>query len=139
MRQAFHRQCLRCKDQLEFKRKVIVKAFQRQFISNSNAIPAIDSTHPSPLVYGYRTKITPHFEIPRSRSKDAEGQHPQDIGFVEKGRRRILDIEGAFLYSGTSSHNRMCHCNGPIERWSQRTKSACEREGLQKGGYYSST
>ena len=81
-------------DQLEFKRNIIAKAFKRYFGSETNPIPRIDPTHPSPLEYGYRTKITPHFDIPRSRSKEAEGQSPQEIGFVEKGRRRILDIEG---------------------------------------------
>src|SRR5208282_699157 len=131
---------LMCKDQLEFKRTVILKAFQRQFIPNSRAIPDIDATHPSPLVYGYRTKITPHFEIPRSRSKDAEGQYPQEIGFVEKGRRRILDIEGVFYFvSGTSLHDRVCHCNRPIKRWSDPTKSPRETEVIQERGNYSST
>jgi hypothetical protein len=47
------------------------------------------------LVYGYRTKITPHFDIPKSKVKGGEGQHPEEIGFVEKGRKRILDIEGS--------------------------------------------
>jgi len=82
------------KDQLEFKKNTITKAFQRYFGSNLAAIPPVDSTHPSPLLYGYRTKITPHFEIPRSRSKESQGQCPTEIGFLEKGRRRILDIEG---------------------------------------------
>jgi len=82
------------KDQLEFKKNTIAQAFRRYFGSNLTAIPPVDSTHPSPLLYGYRTKITPHFEIPRSRSKESQGQCPTEIGFLEKGRRRILDIEG---------------------------------------------
>jgi hypothetical protein len=80
-------------DQLEFKRNIIVKAFERYFGTQSPLIPSIDPTHGSPLQYSYRTKITPHFEIPRSRKETIE-QSPKEIGFVEKGRRRILDIEG---------------------------------------------
>jgi tRNA (uracil-5-)-methyltransferase len=82
-------------DQLDFKRTTIVKAFKRYFVADDPSIPEVSDTHPSPLQYGYRTKITPHFDIPRSRSKGAEPQSPKEIGFVEKGRRRILDIEGS--------------------------------------------
>lgn len=70
-----------------------MKAFKRYF-SDSELVSEVDPTNPSPLEYGYRTKITPHFEIPRSRSKDAEPQKPKEIGFDEKGRSRIVDIEG---------------------------------------------
>jgi tRNA/tmRNA/rRNA uracil-C5-methylase (TrmA/RlmC/RlmD family) len=80
-------------DQLEFKREVITKAFKRYSGSNDSRMCDVDSTHPSPKDYGYRTKITPHFDMPRSAAKNG-GQLPGDIGFVEKGRRRILDIEG---------------------------------------------
>src|SRR5271156_5030394 len=80
-------------DQLDFKRNTIVKAFRRYFGPESTTVPEIDHTHPSPLQYGYRTKITPHFEVPRSKGKDGPGEIPDTIGFVEKGRKRLLDIE----------------------------------------------
>ena len=89
-----HAAILTHQDQLEFKRDIISKAFQRNTASYPSAISKIKPTHPSPIVYGYRTKITPHFEIPRSRGKAGDGEYPKEIGFVEKGRRRILDIEG---------------------------------------------
>jgi tRNA (uracil-5-)-methyltransferase len=79
---------------LDFKREVIAKAFQRYLSEDRSSQFKIDPTHPSPKEYGYRTKITPHFDIPRSFRKDSQGTCPADIGFVEKGRRRILDIEG---------------------------------------------
>ena len=82
-------------DQLEFKRSIIIKAYQRYFGTQAPLIPTIDPTHGSPLQYNYRTKITPHFEIHRSRKETVE-QTPSEIGFVEKGRRRILDIEGTW-------------------------------------------
>lgn len=80
-------------DQLDYKRNIIVKAFRRYFGSESTTVPEIDHTHPSPLQYGYRTKITPHFEVPRSKGKDGPGEIPDTIGFVEKGRKRLVDIE----------------------------------------------
>jgi tRNA (uracil-5-)-methyltransferase len=82
-------------DQLEFKRTTIIKAFKRYFTVDNPSIPEVSETHPSPIQYGYRTKITPHFDMPRSASRGGGPQSPKEIGFVEKGRRRILDIEGS--------------------------------------------
>lgn len=45
----------------------------------------IDPVVPSPLEFGYRSKITPHFEKPR------DGQIAA-IGFRHAGRRQILDV-----------------------------------------------
>lgn len=59
-------------------------------------VPSVLPTIASPSVYGYRTKITPHFDIPPKRVKDGEGsKKPWDlrIGFAEKGRRSVMDIE----------------------------------------------
>lgn len=67
-----------------------------------SSVPIIQDTMPSPLEYGYRTKITPHFDsIPRQhRSKKAEvkdgvAQRPEwlNIGFNVAGTHKILDIE----------------------------------------------
>ena len=41
---------------------------------------------PSPIEYGYRSKITPHFERPRNNKIDA-------IGFQRAGRRALIDVE----------------------------------------------
>jgi tRNA (uracil-5-)-methyltransferase len=49
-------------------------------------VPEIEETIPSPLQYGYRTKLTPHFDAPKPHAELA-------IGFQEKGRRRTVDIE----------------------------------------------
>jgi tRNA/tmRNA/rRNA uracil-C5-methylase (TrmA/RlmC/RlmD family) len=112
-------------DQLDFKRTTIVKAFKRYFAADDPSIPGISNTHPSPLQYGYRTKITPHFDIPHWRSKAAEPQTPKEIGFVEKGRRRILDIEGSAHTVCSVLMCRMSNCNGTVERWPYRTTSPC--------------
>lgn len=99
-------------DQLEFKRKVVDKAYQNfsgmTTLSNSwtqmycfldlpsQLVPAALSTIPSPREYNYRTKITPHFDVPR-RKRKSNGTGEKDfevrIGFGEKGRRSVMDIE----------------------------------------------
>ena len=58
---------------------------------------------PSPLQYGYRTKITPHFDAPPENRPGRYGRQRQKrewdtswklaIGFEAKGRGQILDIE----------------------------------------------
>lgn len=68
-------------------------------------MPTILPTIGSPLQYGYRTKITPHFEAaPKSllRKKQAEKTDKDEvaeqpdwlkIGFNIVGKRQVLDIE----------------------------------------------
>jgi tRNA (uracil-5-)-methyltransferase len=65
-------------------------------------VPPILPTIASPKTYGYRTKITPHFDLPQQLRKPGKGAKPAepakdvpavDIGFAEKGRRRVMDIE----------------------------------------------
>jgi hypothetical protein len=69
-----------------------------------SSIPTIQSTIPSPLQYGYRTKITPHFEPPPKKLQnqgqpsgegDNKGEKPSwlKIGFNQVGRRVVMDIE----------------------------------------------
>jgi len=90
--------------QLELKRKVVEKAYTNFSGLPMEVIPSILPTLPSPKTYGYRTKITPHFDVPahaRGKGKDKEGTVTASkgntfeltIGFAEKGRRRVIDIE----------------------------------------------
>ncbi|ORY85746.1 uracil-5--methyltransferase [Protomyces lactucae-debilis] len=76
--------------QLEHKRQVVVHAYEDFCDLEPSLIPIVGETMASPLQYGYRTKITPHFDQPRKGF--APGQVPE-IGFNEKGRRKVLDIE----------------------------------------------
>jgi tRNA (uracil-5-)-methyltransferase len=96
--------------QLNLKLRVVEKAYQNfsgdsffLFLWNklaqqsqlglpSDLVPSVLATIPSPKTYGYRTKITPHFDAP---PKNKKGEKPFEltIGFGEKGRRRVLDIE----------------------------------------------
>ena len=68
--------------QLEWKQKQVAEAFERL----GGIKTKVDACHPSPKQYGYRSKITPHFNPPRSPA-------PMPIGFLRQGTRfDILDV-----------------------------------------------
>ncbi|EKM60644.1 uncharacterized protein PHACADRAFT_82639 [Phanerochaete carnosa HHB-10118-sp] len=91
-------QMLSYETQLDLKRNVIIKAYKNFADLPASAVPEVQPTISSPLQYGYRTKITPHFDNPQSMIK----QHglPTDgkpawfkIGFNSAGSRHPMDIE----------------------------------------------
>lgn len=84
--------------QLQFKQQVVERAYDMYTgLLPAGSIPPIGPTIPSPKQYGYRTKITPHFDVPSA--KRAAGWEIT-IGFGERGRAaRILDIEVACVSS----------------------------------------
>ncbi|GAA5833494.1 hypothetical protein JCM9279_001543 [Rhodotorula babjevae] len=108
-------------EQLEMKREVVRRAFANFSGLDPALVPAIGPTLPSPLEYGYRTKLTPHFQVPPSKNPNrnrrkpkagADGEAAQEpdkeweitIGFEQKGRKRIVDIEECVI--ATSVINR---------------------------------
>ena len=67
---------------MEWKRRHVSDAFARIAGLEFDALP----TRPSPRPYGYRSKLTPHFQ------KGPEGIG--EIGFLQQGRRRaLIDVE----------------------------------------------
>ncbi|KAJ1994364.1 tRNA(m5U54)methyltransferase [Coemansia spiralis] len=83
-------QHIRYQDQLVFKREMVERAF-----INANPIFAklnIATVSQSPLPYGYRTKLTPHFDIQKSIPPEQVA-----IGFNIVGQRRVLDIEDCII------------------------------------------
>ncbi|KAK9245473.1 S-adenosyl-L-methionine-dependent methyltransferase [Lipomyces tetrasporus] len=82
-------QMLPYEQQLRHKREVIVRAYNNFCRVSDGIIPEVGDTIGSPLEYGYRTKLTPHFDVPR------KGHVPPDtpIGFTKKGRSYVIDIE----------------------------------------------
>lgn len=87
-------------DQLAHKRSIVEHAFQNFSQLPPELVPTVQDTVGSPLQYGYRTKLTPHFDAPPGavlrRGKPREKiffQEVPDIGYNEKGRRVTLDIE----------------------------------------------
>jgi len=102
--------------QLDLKRNVIVKAYKNfsgtVYITRSvvyplndggfdtglseSSLPTIGTTIPSPLQYGYRTKITPHFKEPPKKARKLEcSTKPAwlKIGFNIDKTSQVLDIE----------------------------------------------
>ena len=89
--------------QLQHKKTIIEKAYHNFSGLTPNFIPAVGETIGSPLQYGYRTKLTPHFDgPPRSMTRKARRSHPSErprfeevppIGFQLKGTRKTIDIE----------------------------------------------
>ncbi|KAJ9125899.1 hypothetical protein QFC24_002684 [Naganishia onofrii] len=124
-------QSLPYEQQLALKRWVLQKAMKNFSGLKPEEIPDVKETIPSPSQYGYRTKITPHFDLPKQlqpkrrapkkpapvKSEEAmiaegtgsaaeamyngqnstNGQVQEEfdvpIGFEEKCRSRLLDIE----------------------------------------------
>ncbi|EGR45831.1 uncharacterized protein TRIREDRAFT_72287 [Trichoderma reesei QM6a] len=92
-------------EQLRRKRAIVVKAFRNFANLPAELVPAVLDTVGSPLQYGYRTKLTPHFDgppgfRPHRRNNNNKGGGPKphfescpDIGFMRKGQRKVMDIE----------------------------------------------
>lgn len=86
--------------QLQHKKSIVEKAYKNFSKLPSKLLPTIGDTIGSPLHYGYRTKLTPHFDGPPDarRSDGRNGikrrfQELPPIGFMKKGTRMTLDIE----------------------------------------------
>ena len=80
--------------QLKHKKTIVEKAYKNFSQLPPELLPLIEDTIGSPLQYGYRTKLTPHFDGPPGpRRSEKHFEKVPDIGFMEKGRRITLDIE----------------------------------------------
>lgn len=89
-------------EQLKHKKTIVERAFKNFSDLPPELVPAVQDTFGSPLQYGYRTKLTPHFDGPPGFQGKRRGapkekkvlQETPDIGFMLKGGpRRVLDIE----------------------------------------------
>ncbi|EGE04722.1 tRNA (uracil-5-)-methyltransferase [Trichophyton equinum CBS 127.97] len=83
-------------DQLQHKKRIIEKAYANFSGLLPELIPTIGDTMGSPMQYGYRTKLTPHFTQPARNRKQEHGSDAPEIppiGFMMKGRRKVMDIE----------------------------------------------
>ena len=89
--------------QLQHKKTIVEKAYRNFSGLTPDAIPTVGETIGSPLQYGYRTKLTPHFDgPPGSMTRKAKRSDPRErkgfedippIGFQLKGTRKTIDIE----------------------------------------------
>lgn len=85
--------------QLEFKRNTIANAYKyfAPVLTEASQLPSISDTQPSPIQYNYRTKLTPHFNVP---NKKPENYYRPNLGFGAKGRpqwRETAGGEGSIL------------------------------------------
>ncbi|KAL2024284.1 hypothetical protein VTK56DRAFT_8766 [Thermocarpiscus australiensis] len=84
-------------EQLRIKKNIVIKAYRNFSQLPPELVPEVLDTIGSPLQYGYRTKLTPHFDGPRGMlsrrgPKKAFEQMPP-FGFTPKNTRRVMDIE----------------------------------------------
>lgn len=92
-------QMMSYEDQLAHKRRIVEKAYANFSGLIPELVPSIGETFPSPMQYGYRTKLTPHFAHGGAKKKaNADQEEPQEvkvppIGFCYKNRRADMDIE----------------------------------------------
>lgn len=84
--------------QLAHKQRTVDLAYKRFSSLPANKVPTILPTIPSPQQWGYRTKITPHFDAAPRAIRDAgeealNGWAGPNVGFDRKGKPGVLDIE----------------------------------------------
>ncbi|CZR51877.1 related to endo-exonuclease yNucR [Phialocephala subalpina] len=81
--------------QLAHKKTIVEKAYKNFSQLPPELMPLIGDTIGSPLRYGYRTKLTPHFDGPPGPRRDRNKVFKEipEIGFMAKNRRVTLDIE----------------------------------------------
>lgn len=114
-------QMLDYSEQLKLKKRVLDKAYHNFSNLPAELVPTIQDTIGSPLQYGYRTKLTPHFDGPpgfrpsKRKAPKVSFESCPDIGFMQKGKRKVLDIEDC-----------------PIGTSAVRLGMARERERMQK-------
>ena len=106
-------QHLSYESQLEWKRRQVVELMRRIGGIEFEVSP----THPSPKHYGYRSKLTPHYERPRN------GRMP--IGFVMHGRRNFL-VDVPYCPIASDSIN--------AELPAAREKLSAKSSKLRRGG-----
>ncbi|XDG03520.1 hypothetical protein ABKA04_003135 [Annulohypoxylon sp. FPYF3050] len=81
-------------EQLRLKKRIVEKAFKNFSQLPPELIPAVQDTIGSPMQYGYRTKLTPHFDGPSGwRKTKTSFKECPPIGFMAKGKRTTMDIE----------------------------------------------
>jgi tRNA (uracil-5-)-methyltransferase len=85
-------QMLPYEEQLDHKKTIVEKAFRHFSNLDPSLIPKIDDTIGSPLQYGYRTKLTPHYDGPYGKPWQDTETVPA-FGFSKKNMRAVLDIE----------------------------------------------
>ncbi|KDN52560.1 S-adenosyl-L-methionine-dependent methyltransferase [Tilletiaria anomala UBC 951] len=74
--------------QLELKQRVVQNAFKHYSGLDPSVLPAIGPTMPSPKQRAYRTKLTPHFNLPPEAR-----QYRRTLGFRRGNRKRDESLD----------------------------------------------
>ncbi|MDQ8200046.1 class I SAM-dependent RNA methyltransferase [Pelagicoccus enzymogenes] len=102
--------------QLEWKTKQVKELLWHMARVDHPVLPAIAS----PKLYGYRSKLTPHFNVPR-------GDRPMTIGFLKAGTRsQYVEVEHCPLISD--------EMNATLARVRAKTKARHLEKPFKKGG-----
>ncbi len=102
--------------QLQWKTRQVKELLQRMARVEQEVQPAI----PSPKLYGYRSKLTPHFEKPKP-------DRPMKIGFLRAGTRfNYVDVKRCPLVSE--------EMNQTLTRLRAETQDRQARKPFKKGG-----
>ena len=82
-------------NQMEIKKDVVANAFRHYSKLDSRLVPDVLPTMGSPQTMQYRTKLTPHFDIPMSLRKGCADPEALSIpiGFDGATTGRVMDIE----------------------------------------------
>lgn len=102
--------------QLEIKRKVVRRAYANYSRLDASLVPDILPTMGSPETMHYRTKLTPHFDLPAVLRRTHGTDLPVDmsvsvpIGFDNATTGRVMDIEecpiGTHVLNEAMTHER---------------------------------
>jgi tRNA (uracil-5-)-methyltransferase len=84
-------QFLPYEQQLALKRHVLVKAMRNFSDLPAEQVPEVKETIPSPKQYNYRTKITPHFDLPKTLQTGKKGRQAASDLEKEKARAKAVD------------------------------------------------
>jgi len=107
-------------NQMEIKKDVVANAFRHYSKLDSRLVPDVLPTMGSPQTMQYRTKLTPHFDIPMSLRKGCADPEALSIpiGFDGATTGRVMDIEE-------------CPIGTPVLNKAMKNERAKVRENIQ--------
>lgn len=85
-------QHLSIETQREWKTNSVRKGLEKQNIMGYKALPMLKPTLGTDEIYGYRSKLTPHYDAPY-RNKETGDFQMASIGFQQICSRSIIDVE----------------------------------------------
>lgn len=122
--------------QLELKQRVVRNAFMNYSKLDENLLPEVLPTMGSPATMGYRTKLTPHFDLPLAVRKGRSNEEipPVAIGFDSVATGRVMDIEVRLILTRnvrlvlpqlTLHFQKSVHLSASVSRRSRMVQHSC--------------